>query len=185
MNIMNVEHYNEENNTNLELVNELEEAYKNKLFQNKIDDEKIKKGNNKVMEIFADTDDFSKIADYMPFYSKIPNESESNQIIDITNKKRQIKEDECCICFTNLKDTFTVTTTCNHNLCFDCITKLKKMSCPLCRMEFPKEICKKIESINKPYRRPAITNIQGIDSSFSWSGTPAAFNATINYNIFS
>lgn len=162
---------------NEDLAKLLEDAYKNRLIQNKIDDEKIIKGNNKVMEIFADDENFSKVSKYMPFYNL-----DSKQILD-ENKKRKIKDSDCCICYTDLKDTFTVTTKCNHNLCFDCITKLKKMSCPLCRTDFPQEICKKIDFINDS-KRMVNFNVEGIDSSFSWSGTPAAFNPTIHYSTF-
>ena len=170
----------EKDNTNVDLVNELADAYKNRLLQNKIDDEKIKKGNNKAMEIFADHDSFSEIAEYMPFYKNLKNSNYNEILSDYTSNKRKITEDDCCICFTSLKDTFTVTTNCNHNICFDCITKLKKKCCPLCRNEFPSEICKKLNTIELK-KNPTIFNVQGIDSSFSWSGTPAAFNPSINY----
>ena len=167
-------------NATMDLVNELKNAYKCRIMENKIDDEKIKKGNNKAMEIFADCDSFSEIAENMPFYKNLKKSNNKEILKDYTSDKRKITEDNCCICFTSLKDTFTVTTNCNHNICFDCITKLKKKCCPLCRNEFPSEICEKLNTIEIK-KIPTIFNVEGIDSSFSWSGTPAAFNPSINF----
>ena len=58
-------------NATMDLVNELNNAYKCRIMENKIDNEKIKKGNNKAMEIFADYDSFSEIAENMPFYKNL------------------------------------------------------------------------------------------------------------------
>ena len=45
---------------------------------------------------------------------------------------------ECIIC---LDSKFYVSkTSCNHNLCIDCLFKLKKMICPMCRKDLSYEL---------------------------------------------
>ncbi len=39
---------------------------------------------------------------------------------------------ECCICYIN-NNIFK--TNCNHEICYDCLNKLKSINCPLCRVE--------------------------------------------------
>lgn len=44
-----------------------------------------------------------------------------------------IKMSECCICYNLLDETIMVTLKCKHNLCLECLHKLKEQKCPLCR----------------------------------------------------
>ena len=45
---------------------------------------------------------------------------------------------ECIIC---LESKFYVSkTSCNHNLCIDCLFKLKQMTCPMCRKDLSNEL---------------------------------------------
>ena len=41
--------------------------------------------------------------------------------------------EECCICYNELDETIKVTLKCKHNLCLECMMKLKEQKCPLCR----------------------------------------------------
>ena len=45
---------------------------------------------------------------------------------------------ECIIC---LDSKFYVSkTSCNHNLCIDCLFKIKQMNCPMCRKDLSYEL---------------------------------------------
>ena len=37
---------------------------------------------------------------------------------------------ECCICY---NENYVVKTNCNHEICVDCLSKLYKPICPICR----------------------------------------------------
>ena len=37
---------------------------------------------------------------------------------------------ECCVC---LEKKYVFSTPCNHNLCVNCLIKIKKLECPMCR----------------------------------------------------
>jgi hypothetical protein len=67
---------------------------------------------------------------------------EDNIKIDTTGQINNI----CCICY---NDVLTLFLTCNHIICLECITNIKKLCCPLCRAELsylPKKIVDIINS---------------------------------------
>ena len=37
---------------------------------------------------------------------------------------------KCCVCYL---DKYITTTECNHKICIGCLSKIKKLECPLCR----------------------------------------------------
>lgn len=172
-----------ENNQNEDLIKILEESLKNKIKENKEQDElndfKLKIFQNKILKIIGNDEDFMSMSAHMPFYNN------NNVDFELSKNKKKFNSEECCICFIDLKSTFTVTTNCNHNLCLDCLTKLRNKCCPLCRTEFPEKIKNTIDNINNKNSysgKQPINEIEGIDSYFLWSGTPASFNPTIRYS---
>ena len=40
---------------------------------------------------------------------------------------------ECPICLDSLKNTFMITTPCNHSFCMQCFIKIDNDTCPMCR----------------------------------------------------
>ena len=48
------------------------------------------------------------------------------------------KKIECVICLDS--KFFVSKTPCNHNVCIDCLFRLKKMECPYCRYDLEKTI---------------------------------------------
>ena len=86
-----------------------------------------------------------------------------------------MKFDECCICYEE-NNSFKIRTNCKHDICMSCILKMNKKDCPMCREPFPKEITCLLN--NKPeYTKVFSSQPQGIDSWFSWSGTPAPYGS--------
>ena len=45
---------------------------------------------------------------------------------------------ECIICLESKN--YVTTTSCNHNLCVDCLFRIKEMICPMCRKDLSKEL---------------------------------------------
>ncbi len=43
---------------------------------------------------------------------------------------------ECPICLDSLKNTFIITTPCNHSFCMLCFIKMDNDTCPMCRKPF-------------------------------------------------
>ena len=58
-----------------------------------------------------------------------------NSKIKRNQNKKLIK---CKICLT--KDFFKIKTSCDHKICLNCLTKLRKPSCPFCRNDLAGEI---------------------------------------------
>ena len=54
---------------------------------------------------------------------------------------------ECPICFSNLKERFTIITTCGHKFCLNCIVDMYDTSCPFCREDFRDVLPEKILNI--------------------------------------
>ena len=70
---------------------------------------------------------------------------------------------ECCICY---ESSGIYNTECSHNLCLDCLLKLKKLECPICRNQLnkiPFKIKKLIENNNEQYG--LIININNISNN--------------------
>ena len=63
-------------------------------------------------------------------------DKDKNQKIEMSLKKQKI-HDNCPICLNQMQDTNTVTTSCNHRFCFQCLMDSCKVknNCPLCRKE--------------------------------------------------
>ena len=50
----------------------------------------------------------------------------------------------CCICYNN---SLTLFLNCNHIICLECITNIKKLCCPLCRADYEGfKVVKKLSS---------------------------------------
>lgn len=47
-----------------------------------------------------------------------------------TNNNNDRELQECCVC---TESSFVVRTNCNHYVCLNCLTKLRKIECPYCR----------------------------------------------------
>ena len=56
---------------------------------------------------------------------------------------------ECLVCFTNY---WIANTPCNHNICIECIFKLKKDECPMCRRQILYTIPDEIKTYMQIYR---------------------------------
>lgn len=89
-------------------------------------------------------------------------------------KKEEIIYQDCCICYDE-ENTFIIKTKCNHFLCMQCLYKLKKYECPMCREVFPDDIKNLLPNTNVLNN----ANYGILNSSFSWGGTPMTLN---NYN---
>ena len=70
---------------------------------------------------------------------------------------------ECIIC---LDTKYYVTkTSCNHNICVDCLFKIKEVTCPMCRKDLSKELPKIVkDSIIK--NKQERTNNESINNEF-------------------
>ena len=99
----------------------------------------------------------------------------------IKNKddKNVVEFAECCICYEE-GNSFKIKTNCKHDICMSCILKINKKDCPMCREPFPPEIT---GLLNKEPEYTKIYSSQpaGIDSWFSWSGTPQSTGVYINF----
>lgn len=51
---------------------------------------------------------------------------------NIENDKINYDNIECCVCYNNLN---ILITECSHPVCLDCLLKLRKIECPMCRNE--------------------------------------------------
>lgn len=74
-------------------------------------------------------------------YNRLIGIFESDELKNIENilylnriNKKNINPCECCICY----EKTICTTKCNHYLCLECWSKLKKNDCPYCRSKFIK-----------------------------------------------
>ena len=45
---------------------------------------------------------------------------------------------ECCVCLSDEKTVLLCKTPCGHIICANCILRIKKYECPMCRNSFPK-----------------------------------------------
>ena len=86
------------------------------------------------------------------------------------NDKNNVKFGECCICYEE-NNSFKVKTNCKHDICMSCILKINKKECPMCREPFPEEITSLLNK-DPEYAKVYSSSPQGLDSWFSWSGTP-------------
>ena len=64
------------------------------------------------------------------------------------NKKRKKSEKgyDCCICFEKHKS-YIIKTKCKHMMCLNCLVKLRKVECPMCRGDLKKDLPKSIQDI--------------------------------------
>jgi len=64
----------------------------------------------------------------------IENNNQNNLLNTNPIENNKIKYDniECCICYNNLN---ILITECSHSVCLDCLLKLRKIECPMCRNE--------------------------------------------------
>ena len=65
---------------------------------------------------------------------------EDSKKIDKKDNNLELHDTLCCICY---NDKLTLFLNCNHIICLECITNIKKPGCPLCRVELsylPKKI---------------------------------------------
>jgi len=97
------------------------------------------------------------------------------EIKNKNNDKNNVKFDECCICYEE-NNSFKIKTNCKHDICMSCILKMNKKDCPMCREPFPKEITCLLNK-EPEYAKVFSSQPRGIDSWFSWSGTPATYGS--------
>jgi len=70
------------------------------------------------------------------------------------SKKIKFRNTDCPICYEKLNEKNLIKTNCSHYFCKNCISKLEKLSCPMCRQQiiklYPNKIeCNAINEINK------------------------------------
>jgi hypothetical protein len=79
-----------------------------------------------------------------------------NNIVGGTvNNNLEIHETLCCICY---NDKLTLFLNCNHIVCLECITNIKKLCCPLCRAELSYLPTKIINIINNNSNSTLMSN---------------------------
>jgi len=74
----------------------------------------------------------------------------NNIVGGMVNNNLEIHETLCCICY---NDKLTLFLNCNHIVCLECITNIKKLCCPLCRAELsylPTKIINIIKNNSNP-----------------------------------
>ena len=62
--------------------------------------------------------------------------------------KKKEEQKECVVCYETVNYTNDCSLTCNHNLCFGCLTRLTQTLCPYCRRSLSSSI-ENIESYLK------------------------------------
>ena len=91
------------------------------------------------------------------------------------NKEDNINEEEnksiCCICY---NDKLTLSLNCNHIICLECITNIKKLCCPLCRTDLA-YLPKKIVSI--------INNNGNVSTNTNLSLVPLTLSSPLLYSL--
>lgn len=92
--------------------------------------------------------------------------------------EENIKEEDnigiCCICY---NDNLTLSLNCNHIICLECITNIKKLCCPLCRTDLaylPKKI---VNIINNNGNVSTNTNLSLVPLTLS---SPLLYSLSIN-----
>ena len=113
-----------------------------------------------------------KLSDYQIWKNQQDNVVYRKKVLQKINNNDTMEFNECCICYEE-NNSFKIKTNCKHDICMSCILKMNKTECPMCREPFPEEITKSLnkESGEKPVGA-YLSQPRGIDSWFSWSGTP-------------
>ena len=91
--------------------------------------------------------------------------------------KKVKKRIKCKICITN--KFFKIKTSCNHKICLDCLTKLRKAQCPFCRNDLKNELP---DNIIKIINNNNIENINNNNQSTFNQGPFNDFNSFFGNN---
>jgi hypothetical protein len=90
----------------------------------------------------------------------------------------------CCICYNN---SLTLFLNCNHIICLECITNIKKLCCPLCREELsylPKKIVNIVNGNSNSNDNTTNNYLSLIHNVVPLSlSSPNNFRQTINQNL--
>ena len=78
-----------------------------------------------------------------------------NIVGEAVNNNLELHETLCCICY---NDKLTLFLNCNHIVCLECITNIKKLCCPLCRAELSYLPTKIINIINNNSNSTLMSN---------------------------
>mgnify|MGYP000274120824 CR=1 FL=1 len=98
----------------------------------------------------------------------------------LTEPEKQIKENNCCICYENLDQNNLVVTKCNHNYCIDCSLKSIRFSdkCAYCREKLEPSDYSKITN-NKNSKLYVLEN----NLSENSKNLVVCNNSNISYNL--
>jgi len=181
---------NEIYNTNTELIMKLaQEKKKTKILETEINEydktmgmieqEPIKTTEN--IEETSILPPIDKLYDYQIWKNELDKVVYRKKVFNkIKNKDdtNNVEFGECCICYEE-NNSFKVKTNCKHDICMSCILKMNKKDCPMCREPFPEEITSLLNK-EPEYAKVYSSSPQGLDSWFSWSGTPQSTGFFVN-----
>ena len=118
-----------------------------------------------------------KLSDYQIWKNQQDNIVYRKKVLQKINNNdndnnKTMEFNECCICYEE-NNSFKIKTNCQHDICMSCILKMNKTECPMCREPFPEEITNALNKESGEKQVGAyLSQPRGIDSWFSWSGTP-------------
>jgi len=119
-----------------------------------------------------------KLSDYQIWKNQQDNVVYRKKVLQKINNNDTMEFNECCICYEE-NNSFKIKTNCKHDICMSCILKMNKKDCPMCREPFPKEITCLLNK-EPEYAKVYSSSPQGLDSWFSWSGTPQSTGFFVN-----
>ena len=106
---------------------------------------------------------------------------------DVTNVNKSDVTDinNCSICYENI---LLINLNCSHKICVECLSNLKKISCPICRVELnylPKKIKKIIHKNNSNHNNINNSNHNDINNFNHYFNDDLLLENYISQNIIS